>query len=410
MNIQNHNQQSCANFPSTIFPASYNVNKLFLTILYSLCLSLSLIGFICDINPLIKVSVLISMVALLLLSNRFSRRYVPIYIYAGFLGIWFLVSTLFVGRTGGYVVTPLHFIPFGIGVAMILVRGYVYSWSGYIIFYSLSGFFFLSMLAGVSAESVLGKTSYNGISMVMLTACISLYIILGMEKKKIDLKPAFVNVVISIWGIGRSGIIASFILFLGLFLVRYRAKPKYSIILIISLIIYYLYFDDLLGLAMDYSFFQNAANRFLTAGIIMDLEVSPRWALLANYFNNLDISRVIFGVNVETDPFPTEINHLFNYHNSFIALHLQTGIMGLITMALMIIALFKFYRTNKVYFFLLLALILRGMTDTVFFFNRFDFIPFFFIFYFLKSTNFRVTHIKRSSRRYQRVGPGKTGT
>jgi hypothetical protein len=396
--IQNHKQKSCANFPSTIFHANYNSTKLFFTILYSLCISLSLIGFILDINPLIKVSVLVSVSAFFFLGNRFSRCYVPICIYVGFFAISFLVSSLFVERTFlGFVVTPLHFIPFGIGTAMILVSGYVYSWSGYIVFYSLSGFFFILMLAGVGAEFALGKTSYNGISMVMLTACISLYIILGMEKKKLDLKPAFINMLISIWAIGRSGIIASFVLFFGLCLVRSRAKAKYAYILIISLIICYLYLDDLLALATNYSFFRNGAINFLAKGRLMDLEVSSRWALWTNYFNNLDIFRVIFGVNVETDPFPTEINHLFNYHNSFIQLHLQTGIMGLITMALIIIALFKFFWTNQVYFVLLLALILRGMTDSIFFFNRFDFIPFFFIFYFLKSTNFRVTHIKHLS-------------
>jgi len=389
MNIQNHNQQRCTKLSSTFFPASYNVNKFFFTILYSLCLSLSLIGFICDINPLIKVSVLVSLVAFLLLSTRVSRCYVPIYIYAGFLAISFLVSSLFVGRTDGLLITPIHFIPFGIAAAMILVRGYVYSWGGYIVFYSLAGYFFILMLAGVGAESALGKTSFNGISMVMLTACISLYIILGMEKQKIDLKPAFVNVVISIWGIGLSGIISSFVILLGLLFVRIRFKPKYLYILIISSIFFYLYWNVLLELGMKYSFFQNAIIHFLK-GLegAEGLETSPRWALWTNYFNNLDIFRVIFGVNVETDPFPTEINHLFNYHNSFIQLHVQTGIMGLITMALIIIALFKFYWTNKVYFVLLLALILRSMTDSVFFFNRFDFIPLFFIFYFLKRENF----------------------
>jgi len=103
----------------------------------------------------------------------------------------------------------------------------------------------------------------------------------------------------------------------------------------------------------------------------------------ANYFNNLDISRVIFGANVVEDPWPEgEINE-YNYHNSFINLHLQTGLMGLVTLALIIFALFKFYKTNKVFFFLLLALILRSSTDLFIFFGRFDFIPFFFIFYYL---------------------------
>ena len=68
---------------------------------------------------------------------------------------------------------------------MILLRGYVYSWGGYIVFYSLVVYFLMLMLAGIDGDSALTTISQNGISMVMLVACISLYIILSMEKKKL---------------------------------------------------------------------------------------------------------------------------------------------------------------------------------------------------------------------------------
>ena len=113
--------------------------------------------------------------------------------------------------------------------------------------------------------------------------------------------------------------------------------------------------------------------------------VRSRLSYWEYYFSNLDISRLIFGVNVVEDPWPAgEINE-YNYHNSFIHLHLQTGFMGLITIALILFALFRYYKINKIYFFLLLSIIFRASTDGFMFFNRADFIIFFFIFYFLKS-------------------------
>jgi len=396
MSIQNHNKLSYVKLSSTIFPASYNVNKFFFTILYSLCVALSLISFIWDINILIKVNVLLGMLALILLSPRVRREYVPIYIFVVFLAASFLFLSLLVGRTDWRLLTPIHFIVSGVGIAMILVRRYVYSWGGYIVFYSLAGYFFMLMLAGVDGNVALEFCSFNGISMVMLVACISLYIILSMENKKIDLKPALFTLVISIWGIGRSGIASSFLLLLGLLFVRLRDKPKYIYVIICLLITFIFY--ALAMFATDYSFFGNAIDHYLTR----ETGPSERLIMWTNYFNNLDIFRFIFGANIVEDPWPEGEIFEYNIHNSFINLHLQTGFMGLITMALILFALFRFYRTNKVFFVLLLTLILRASTDLFIFFGRFDFIPYFFIFYFLKSLHFRVPHINPHCR-YQRT-------
>ena len=231
---------------------------------------------------------------------------------------------------------------------MILLRGYVYSWGGYIVFYSLTVYFLMLMLAGVDGYSALKYSSWNGISTLMLVACISLYIILSMENKKIDLKPALFTLVISIWGIGRSGIASSIVLLLGLLFVRLRAKPKYIYNAIICLFIACLFYA-LFMFAMDYSIFGNAIDHYLARKT--ETGPSERLKMWTNYFNNLDISRVIFGVNVVEDPWPEGEIFEYNYHNSFINLHLQTGMMGLITMALIIFAFFKFYRINQVFLF-----------------------------------------------------------
>ena len=380
MNAQNHNQLSCAKLSSTIFYSRYNVKKIFFTILFSLYLALSLIRFTWPAHLLLTSTVTgLGLFALILLSIRIRRDYVPIYIFVGFLTTSFLVSSLFVSRTErlGHVVL---FIVFNTGIAMILLRGYVYSWGGYIVFYGSAGYFLMLMFAGVYPGEAL-VCSYNGISMMMMVACISLYIILSMENKKIDLKPALISLFISIWAIGRSGIISFLVLLLGFLLVRLRTKKRIIFIVIICLIIGYLLFDVLYMFGMDYSIFSNAIDRFLASATGEVPNVRMR--IWANYFNNLDISRVIFGVNVLTDPWPDGELLAYNYHSSFINLHLQTGFMGLIVMVLIILSLFKFFRKNQVFFFLFLTVILRWSTDIGLFFESWDFIPFFFIFYYL---------------------------
>ena len=189
--------------------------------------------------------------------------------------------------------------------------------------------------------------------------------------------------VISIWGIGRSGIASSLVLLLGLLLSNFELNKIY-IYYFSYLFVYCLFIssDVLFEFAMDYLHVGNAINHYL--GRKMETYDSQRWTMWTNYFNNLDIFRLIFGVNVFEDPWPEgEINE-YNYHNSFINLHLQTGFMGIVTIALIIFSLVKYYRTNKIFFFLFFTVILRWSTDFGIFFHAFDFIPFFFIFYFLK--------------------------
>jgi len=390
MDAQNHIQLSCAKLRRTLFPSPYHVNKIFFTILFSTYLALSLIGFIRPNNHITLFNTLLGLFALILFSTRIQREHVPIYLFAGFLATSFLVSSLFVWRTGWRLYFPICFLVSCPGIAMILLRGYVYSWGGYIVFYGLTAYFLMFMLTGVDGYSALKFSSWNGISTLMLVACISLYIILSMENKPIDFMPALFTLVISIWGIGRSGIASSIVLLLGLLFVRLRSKPRYIYYVIICLFIVYV-FHEVFLFATDYPIFGNAMDHYWARK--METGPSERLKMWGNYFNNLDLFRLLFGVNVTEDPWIEGEVLGYNYHNSFINLHLQTGMMGLITLALILFTFFKYYRIHQVFLVLWLTLIVRSSTDLLIFFGPFDFLPFFFIFYLLKHPHVRVPHM-----------------
>ena len=368
--------------------ASKNNKNKFFTILFLFYLTLSLFRFIWPVNIILPITmVVLGLFVLILLSIRIRREYFLIYIFILFLITFFLISSLVVWRTERVVIILL-FIMCNFGIAMILLKGYVYSWGGYIVFYSLTGYFMIAILAGIKPDDIL-SCSRNGISIAMLVACISLYIILSIEDKKIDLIPSLITLIISIWAMGRSGIFSSLFLFLGLLFIKVRWNIKYIFIVMICLFTAYCFFDDLYNLVIKFSFFRNSIDLFIAR-----FEAGPetRIAIWGNYFNNLDISRVIFGVNVYTDPWPDGALNEYNYHNAFINLHLYTGLAGLIVIVLIIFTLFKFLMANKVFFFLFLIIILRFMTDTGLFFDAWGFIAYFFIFYFLKDYKFRLHH------------------
>lgn len=364
--------------PQDIMSPGGNVQgKVFFTLLYTLYLALALISFIWNIDILIKVNTLLGILALGLMSVRIRPQHIAVYAYMGLLIAAFLCSSFFVERVGWRFITPILFMLSGFGAAMILLRGYVYSWGAYLVFYCLAGYFLLLIVSGVPGGAALKYCSYNGISQAMLAACIPLYIVLNSENKKTDLIPALLTLFISVWGIGRSGILASLVLFSGLLLAKLKGRPK-SVLHLAA----YLVLAFFVMAATNFSFIRGAVQHYAErGGTWRDEARSTMWT---NYFRNLDLQRVAFGANVVTDPWSEgEVNE-YNYHSSFISLHSQAGLAGLLTMALMILALAMLYRTNMVLFSLFLALSLRASVDQFIFFGRFDFIPFFFIFYFLK--------------------------
>jgi hypothetical protein len=366
--------------------------NLILTIIYTLGLSFSLCSFIWNINIFIKINVLLSFIALFILGKRNNRKNFLIYFYIVILIIFFLFSSFYVNRFGWRLLAPIHFIISGYGFSMILLRKCVFSWSGYFVFYALASYFISLILLGYSGDQALKWSSSNNISVIMLISCISLYIILDFENREIDLIPAILTLIISIWGIGRGGIISSFILFFGLLFIKFKNKAIYLYLLFLTLImlcvVIYIYSDFLIEYAINNNYLSNAAFRFIERGDEFS-ESSARSDMWQNYFNNLDLQRLFFGANVEKDPWDSGVENSFNYHNSFINLHLQTGLVGLITIFFLFTALVNYYKKNKLLFLLLLVLITRSLTDTMIFFGRYDFIPFFFIFTFINKSYLR---------------------
>jgi hypothetical protein len=360
-------------------------DKTLFTILFMLYVGLSLIRFMWP-HTLLTLGVIgLGLLAFFVLSAHARRVDLSTYVFVACLLLSVVVSSLLVLRRGWRPFFPIGFVLSSAGIAMLLLRRHVYSWGAAVVFYALAAYFLTLMLCGIDAEVALHTTSRNGISMVMLVACVSLYVTLVMEGKKIGLLPAVLTLVVSAWGIGRSGILASAVLLLGLLLCRLRTNRALIPLLALSAIIAYATASWFIPLVGASPFGRAVDNYQVKAEYAREV----RLGFWSNYLDNLDPRRILIGVNVLEDPWPEgEINE-YNYHNSFIALHSQTGVMGLITIALMIGALLKCYKDSVVLLSAFLAVISRWGTDNGMFFNAFDFVPFFFIFYFLSTIRLR---------------------
>jgi hypothetical protein len=355
--------------------------KIFSTIIFTLYLALTLIRFL---NPAIVVLtssvVLLGMVALIFTSFKMTRDNIAIYFLATLLIIFFLASSIVVSRDERIVHVVL-FVIFNSGIALLLLKEKIYSFGPYLIFYGLCLFFLKKIIAGEDPLYTLEIISGNGIPMMMLVACISLYIVTINQKKTVDIYPAIFTFLICIWGAGRSGILASLLILIGIVYVKYPIffKFKYLIILSCGIFVPFIYyFEDIILFLSKYSYFKGAALRYLVRS-----ESGPdiRLEMWGNYFNNLDISRVIFGANVLTDPWPDGKLFAYNYHNSFIHLHLQTGLAGLGFIGLIIFSYFELFRKNKILFVLLVGISTRAFTDAFIFFESWDFLFYYLVAY-----------------------------
>ena len=361
----------------------------FHSLLFLVYISLSLLRFIWpdqDFNSVITTA--IGLYALL--SVRMDRRLRALIVtFVFILLISFFLSSMFNNRPER-IVQSVFFILGSSGIALLLTTGSVSLWSIRIAFYCMAIYFFYLISQSTDPMKAI-FSSQNGISQMMFAGAISFYIISNRLNRKIDLKPAFVTLLISIWAVGRSGILVSLVLLFGLMFLKTKRKLTRAIFLcsIVSIIIFMAipFYGDKALIAWFYGLFDYSfsVNAILNYSKSFDSTYTGRSDIIGYYFQNLDIFRIFFGVNPRTEYWPGGEFLNYNYHNSFIQMHSQIGFFGLIIIILLMISFFKFIIDNKVYSLLILAFCLRWSTDSYLFFEFFDFIPFFFIFMAFKS-------------------------
>ncbi len=226
------------------------------------------------------------------------------------------------------------------------------------------------VVTGADLNNIFDGTSRNYISVVMIVNVVTVNIVEWRQEGKVTVWPGIISFYFSLLAIGRSGIICSLLLLLGLLYFSYkqqtvRSKIMYLIIIIIPIIIY---------IVIEYEnlFLLVSALPVLDRFNSMGMDTDYRDLLIESYLNHMNPLNIILGYNYEN-------NLLFackdlNPHNSIIFLHYNTGIVFFIAILFLIRSMFNLFKNNKFFLMLMILLLLRGWTDSYLFLGPYDFL------------------------------------
>lgn len=302
----------------------------------------------------------------------------------------------------GFSLSSLYYLKFdygffafliaGIGIAHIFMTKKIPHWMVKFIFFISAIYFILFMITGQTATIAMdigGASSRNGVSVIMVNLCVLLYASAQMKGYKITILPAFITFVISAWSLGRSGFIASgFIL---LYVLYKNLDSKFSgvlkVLIILSLLVLIL---TIINLPSFYEYIERLSD-------FEGQEIMLRINFLEDYFSMINSETLLFGIYLK-DQFIFDITS--NPHNSFVHMHSLIGIFSIFFFVIIAVAITRAFFVNRIYAFLLIALLFRGSTDSIYFFDIFDFILYILVTLCLISTNNPPSEVVLSSQKY----------
>ena len=261
----------------------------------------------------------------------------------------------------------------------------------YVTFLVIFSKFIIYIIDGTDLNTIFDSVSRNYISVIMLFSSSIVTLIIWEQKREIVIMPVLLTFIVSLFAIGRSGIISSFILFLGLlfpyiksFLMNNNRHLRSFIFLFgVAIVVFSV------GFIMYPLVYSELLNEFESKGF----ESSARVDLIVEYINNIDFINFLFGYNFYD-------NTLFQYfglntHNSFLKLHHYAGFIAFIFLYYIIKAGFILLKKNYVPLLILCVLLLRSFTDIYLFFSIYDTLIIYILFLSFKQKKQYLATIKR---------------
>lgn len=371
----------------------YGIMENFLLLLF---FSLPLINYAFGVNYYIPFIIIFFII--ILCYNIFLRKrkiYFIIFVYLSLFSLMIIMTTLKFQGAGifySFISIPLLIISYYISnIERKKIKKL--SFLTLIIYYFF--FIFSGIFKGFSPESInfyLIGASRNIVSSIAIFLQLFYSIAYFHVNRKLPILTVIVTTVICILSFGRTGIALSLFLLFTSYIInnlisvtnskdanKYVIKSIiiYAIITIItSLIIYKL--DDILNLLTFYTNFG------------LGLE-SPRDSLRQQYMDNLDLEKILFGVNLSTIPDIHAFNN--NPHNSYIYGHSQFGLLYIIyiittlllTLSVFFNLLIRSKKINAIVFITFTSIFtFRAFYDKLAFIDVSDFIYYYIVFSFNK--------------------------
>ncbi|MDD3416501.1 MAG: hypothetical protein PHY47_21265 [Lachnospiraceae bacterium] len=281
-----------------------------------------------------------------------------------------------------------------------------------ILVYSNLFFFLYQILIGTDPNHVF-FASRNHISTVLLNVLAIYYITSYRNKGNLNILPALLALIISIWSVSRSGMVSISLFFIGLIIMKlFQKQPLFKekqtkkkinnifsktfvLLLIIAVIVYIFRNFYIIQSMLD-----SVNNNFklLRFRIKYESYISfSRIDIIKSYLHEMSINlkNCVFGVKLSTTHSFLDFSN--NLHNSYLTAHMYFGLLGFLGIIIMICFTVISYLKQKKWLYLLLfvTVLVRVSTDIIAFPGYMDSVIYFFI---LDALNRTSAHSKKKKK------------
>lgn len=339
----------------------------------------SVFYYITSITELRYIVAVSGLVVFIFYSKTIATKYWVIYIIVYLISTGLFINALINANFIGF--NAFILIIAQLGIVLFMLKDKINPQIMLVIFYLFCSYFVFLMLTGVSYREILFEKSYNHISVIIIFLNVLLYISYYQNNLEIPLLPATITFIISVWVIGRSGIICSSALLIFILLNNYRkhAKKIWLFLLLVPMIL-------VLGNNIIINFGDSSFlfYKFYRGQLFNDI----RFDIIKYYIQDIGAKELLFG----SGSVYVYYGDIMNAHNSYIYSHNYIGFISLVIYFLALVALIKAFFYNKLLFALLFVIMLRAFTDTILFPGGvFDFVLYYLVTFIIceTKTNFK---------------------
>lgn len=237
------------------------------------------------------------------------------------------------------------------------------------------------MINSVDGYQLFSETSRNYASIYSLFILFFIGVLHYKDNTEIPSLFIFHNLVLSIYCVGRGGIISAAILLLLYYMARIKSKEKFIkkikiiglLLLIFAIVLYYMYSKGLLEVVWEKYFWRFYDNRAVGSNL-------ERMAMIRMYVDKTleNIFYLLFGTDVSH--LSLILNQKGNVHNSYLMLHKAFGLLGSAILLFEVAVCIKNIWNKRKYEFvsIILAIMLRAFLDSCFPYHLFN-VPFMFL-------------------------------
>ena len=354
--LDTNNRKNGSGFASIIIVIFY--------MLYLIKIKYGSFYYISSVTSIFMIIIGISSLLLIILFEKIPKKVTVISLLFAYILFSFL-SSLY---TENYRFQDYFLLLQYMGVGLLLIKFRLNNKIIRTSFYIHTLFFVLLILLGTHPNDVF-TVSRNNISSIMIIQCSLLYMSDKQMDNKIKILPSIILFIISIWAIGRSGIISAIVLLVGIILINQNSS-KHKFFKAFSLTIFLSSFY-LVAINFLYdSIFKNAVERESNQTLLDP----ARTMIIEEYLKKASESfyNLILGFHIK-DNFVFSI-FSYNLHNAYLRLHSLSGLGGVLIFIILIVrAAFMYFKDkNYILLLLLVVIILRMSTDILAFHGPFD--------------------------------------